>query len=243
MSGRAARLGAALAPLADVAPALHLAHRLALAHARGDAGERARALAPAALAALAGADAALALELVPLAIAVGDPELRDRVIRALDAPAGDPLTARRQRVARALLGEVVGSPDPEDPEIDAIARAVAAERAGDGHAAAPAWRAAARAAQDPSARALAAQGIARALRGAGDLEGAAAACSEVIAPRYFDARWGLLLGDCYAWTAEAAIDRGDRAAALAAMARLEALRAPAGPGDRVLRRGRAALVE
>jgi hypothetical protein len=86
-------------------------------------------------------------------------------------------------------------------------------------------------------------GLARALYRAGDLEGAAAACRDVLEPRVLQPHWGVAAGDCYAWSIEAALDRRDRAAALELVERLAALRAPGGARDPVLRRARALLVQ
>ena len=239
-TGRLGDLDDAVAALEPRRPASHLAYRLALAHARGDAGALARWLAPAALDAIDRADVSEIAELVPLAIALGHAELRDRVVRGLDRQPGSTQRAVSHQLARALLGDTAPSPYPE---VDAVAQAVAAERAGDWKAAAAAWRAAVPLSLDGRTLAVEQLGIARALHRAGDLDGAAAACRDVLEPRSLQPHWGIAAGDCYAWSVEAALDRRDRATALELVERLAALRSPGGALDPVLRRVRALLVQ
>ena len=230
----------AVAALEPRRPASHLAYRLALAHARGDADALARWLSPEALDAIDRADAAEITELVPIAIALGHAELLDRVVRGLDRQPGPTQRAVSHQLARVLLGDTAASPYPE---VDAVAQAVAAERAGDWKAAAAAWRAAVPLSLDGRTLAVEQLGIARGLYHAGDLDGAAAACRDVLEPRALQPHWGVAAADCYAWSVEAALDRRDRATALDLVERFAALRAPGGTLDPVLRRVRALLVQ
>jgi len=228
----------ALVLLAPQRPAAHAAFRIALAYARGDRRALARALAPDALDGIDRAGAGELVQLAPLAIALRHAGLRERVVHALDRQPEPERRALPHQLARALLGELAGSPYPE---VDAVAQAIGAERARDWRAAAAAWREAAALSRDGPALAVEQLGLARALHRDGDLGGAAAACRDLLEPRELQPHWGVAAADCHAWMIEAALDRRERGAALRLADELASLRASAGPRDRALRRVRALL--
>ena len=189
------------------------------------AGDMRRAAFPLLALALArGEDTAAAWDLALSAAGVPDsPDVssRDRWVDlaaflAIDrtAPARAELVSRRlgwepghileADVARAFLADAVGDQArlaelarSGFPEVAAIARAAAAERAGDHQAAALAWRQALAASAGRFRLAEAAR-LAAALARSGDPTGAAGACGEVRRPRLFHWSWGAAVARCRA---------------------------------------------
>jgi tetratricopeptide (TPR) repeat protein len=228
---------------------------LGIASARGDqparrrwldAVERVMALQPAdvsqalALALLAGAQAPIASrdELVALDAAMTT-RLPPTYERALNHQLGVVLVAAGLGDAKRL-GVLAASPYPEVAE---LAKAAQARSHGDRAAAAAAMRASIAATGD--GRFLVDQWwlLAGDLHALGDHKATIAACDEVIRPRLFLTwAWGATVGDCLAWTGEAAeaLDQPDDARR--AWRRLVATRSAAAADDPLLRAARAALV-
>ncbi len=134
--------------------------------------------------------------------------------RAADGPAPAPSAACPSSplsAAVALEVDLLGGgppsrscPTPAAGEVRALGEGLALQAAGEGDRAAEAYRRALEAPQGGEVRMLAAYDLARLLRGAGDAEGAAAACDEVLHPRVYRPYRGVLLPDCLLWSAEPA---------------------------------------
>ncbi|MGE5180659.1 MAG: tetratricopeptide repeat protein, partial [Acidobacteriota bacterium] len=104
-----------------------------------------------------------------------------------------------QQHARGVDASSVYASYPE-PEIRAWGTALAAEAHGDRAAAIAALREALAVPAKGDIRMLAAHRLAHLLRDSGDDAGAAAACDEVIRPRFYVDYRAVLLPDCIAWT-------------------------------------------
>jgi tetratricopeptide (TPR) repeat protein len=110
-----------------------------------------------------------------------------------------PLGAATWMLQQHVRGKMVATKYPE-PEVDAWGRALDAEAKGDRDAAIAALREALVVPAKGDIRMLVAHRLARLLHDSGDAAGAAAACEEVIRPRFYVDYRALLLPDCIAWT-------------------------------------------
>jgi tetratricopeptide (TPR) repeat protein len=124
------------------------------------------------------------------------------------------------------------------PEVAAIGDALAAERNGKWPAARAAWLRATSASGDGRFLIDEWYLLAHDAHAAGDHETTIRACDEVIEPRLFQWSWGLTVGPCLVWSAEAHAARGEAAQARAAYERLLALRTRAPAGDSLVRAAR-----
>lgn len=136
------------------------------------------------------------------------------------------------------LADLATSPYPEARE---LAKAAGARRAGDHAAAAHAMRRAIASAPDGRFLIHEWRLLAGDLRALGDHAGVRSACDEVLRPRKWWWGWGSSVGDCLAWSAEAAERLGRPEEARADWQRLAVLRSPAPADDRLASAARAGL--
>nr|HEX4316324.1 serine/threonine-protein kinase [Kofleriaceae bacterium] len=229
---------------------------LGIAMARGDAAgiaswldtsQRAIALQP------AGATKALALSLLVGAIA---PIATTDQLRALDAAIAGAMVPTYERALNPQLGLVLAAAGLGDakrldalaaspyPEVAELATAAIARRRGDRAAAAAAMRSSIAATGD--GRFLVDQWwlLAGDLRAQHDHAGTIAACDEVIRPRLMLTwAWGAAVGDCLAWTGEAAEALGKPDVARDAWRRLAATRTLAPASDPLVAEATAKLAD
>src|SRR5262249_30747721 len=124
------------------------------------------------------------------------------------------------------------------PEVASIGDALSAEQGGRWRDAVAAWGRAINASGDGRFLVDEWYLLARQARAAGDGEAPFRACDEVIEPRAFEWSWGLAVGSCLAWSAEAQAMRGQPEKAQAAWERLLALRTRASAEDALVRAAR-----